>query len=375
MTDKPNLSPELKNQLEQNPDFQLQKNDEIDLMALVAVLFKNKYLIIIFTVVITALSIGVVKTLPQKWTSEAIIIPPTSEETKEVSEFAAQLSALDFDIDLGSQRIYNEFVTQYRSKVNQEAFVRSTEYYQSLLSKLGDKSDTQEEQRLVNRIIADSIKLKYNAKEKDSDDSDIVLSFTAPTAIEAQDLLNGYIRYTASQVRKRFKTEIDNAISRQLIYSVEALKNDTAKIQIAYDVKIERLKRAITIAKAAGITRPIARDAVAINDDPDYPIALGSEALEEKLAIELKNRDLALISEKLQNAQRYIGNLNGLTTKELDFQPVRFILTPDLPIAKDSPKSALIVALGAILGLILSCAFVLGRDLYRNYNGQNRHYK
>lgn len=228
MTDKPNLSPELKNQLEQNPDFQLQKNDEIDLMALVAVLFKNKYLIIIFTVVITALSIGVVKTLPQKWTSEAIIIPPTSEETKEVSEFAARLSALDFDIDLGSTRIYNEFITQYRSKVNQENYVRSTEYYQSLLAKLGDKNDAQEEQRLVNRIIADSIKLKYNAKEKDSDDSDIILSFTAPTAIEAQDLLNGYIRYTASQVRKRFKTEIDNAISRQLIYSVEALKNDTA---------------------------------------------------------------------------------------------------------------------------------------------------
>lgn len=257
-------------------------------MALIAVLFKNKLLIIIATVIVTALSIGVVKMLPQKWTSEAIIIPPTSEELKEVNEFSARLSALGMDVDLGSQRIYNEFIIQYRSKVNQEAFVKSTDYFKAMLDKLDNKNDPLDVQRLVNRIIADSIKLKYNGKEKDSDDSDIVLSFTAPTAVEAQDLMDGYIRYTATLVRKRMKTEVDNAISRQLIYSVEALKQDTTKIQIAYDVKIERLKRAITIAKAAGITRPIARDSVAINDDPDYPIALGSEALEEKLGIELK---------------------------------------------------------------------------------------
>lgn len=371
MTEKTNLSPELKKQLEQDPQYKLQHNDEIDLMALIAVLFKNKLLIIIATVIVTALSIGVVKMLPQKWTSEAIIIPPTSEEVKEANEFSAHLNALGMEVDLSSQRIYNEFIVQYRSKVNQEAFVKSTDYFKTLLDKLENKNDPLEVQRLVNRIIADSIKLKYNGKEKDSDDSDIVLSFTAPTAVEAQDLMDGYIRYTASIVRKRMKTEVDNAISRQLIYSVEALKQDTNKIQISYDVKIERLKRAITIAKAAGITRPIARDSVAINDDPDYPIALGSEALEEKLGIELKNRDLALISEKLQNAKVYIENLNTLTTKELDFEPVRFILTPDLPITKDSPKSMLIVALGAILGFIMSCAFVLGRDLYRNYNQQN----
>lgn len=375
MTEKTNLSSELKKQLEQDPQFKLQQNDEIDLMALLAVLFKNKLLIIIVTVIVTALSIGVVKMLPQKWTSEAIIITPTSEELKEVNEFSARLGALGMDVDLGSQRIFNEFIIQYRSKVNQEAFVKSTDYFKAMLDKLDNKNDPLEVQRLVNRIIADSIKLKYNGKEKDSDDSDIVLSFTAPTAVEAQDLLDGYIRYTATLVRKRMKTEVDNAISRQLIYSVEALKQDTTKIQIAYDVKIERLKRAITIAKAAGITRPIARDSVAINDDPDYPIALGSEALEEKLGIELKNRDLALTSEKLQNARVYIDNLNSLTTKELDFEPVRFILTPDLPVAKDSPKSMLIVALGAILGFIMSCAFVLARDLYRNYNQQNIRHK
>ncbi|MEY0273328.1 hypothetical protein AB7V66_20830 [Providencia rettgeri] len=48
------------------------------------------------------------------------------------------------------------------------------------------------------------------------------------------------------------------------------------------------------------------------------------------------------------------------------------MLTPDLPLHKDSPKSSLIVALSAILGLILSCAFVLSRELYRDYKYQNQ---
>ncbi|WP_272689356.1 Wzz/FepE/Etk N-terminal domain-containing protein, partial [Providencia sp. PROV033] len=159
MTEKTNLSSELKKQLEQDPQFKLQQNDEIDLMALIAVLFKNKLLIIIATVIVTALSIGVVKMLPQKWTSEAIIIPPTSEELKEVNEFSARLSALGMDVDLGSQRIYNEFIIQYRSKVNQEAFVKSTDYFKAMLDKLDNKNDPLDVQRLVNRIIADSIKL------------------------------------------------------------------------------------------------------------------------------------------------------------------------------------------------------------------------
>ena len=43
MTEKTNLSSELKKQLEQDPQFKLQQNDEIDLMALIAVLCFNKY--------------------------------------------------------------------------------------------------------------------------------------------------------------------------------------------------------------------------------------------------------------------------------------------------------------------------------------------
>ncbi len=341
-------------------------------MALFSILLKHKFLILIFTIVCIGVSVGVVKLLPQKWSSTAIVIPPASEELKEVNAFKAQLDVLDIPIDLSAQRVFTAFIDQYRSKVNQESYIRSTEYYHNLAEKIDPKDDVIAQQRLVNSIISNDIKIQDLSKEKNSTSSDIVLSFTAPLPTEAQDLLEGYIRYSASKVRQQLKVEIDNMISEKLIYASESLKREVSKIQTEYDVKVERLKRAVDIAKAAGIEKPIASDSVAINDDPDYPIALGTEALEKKLLIETQNRDLALMSENLQNRKIYIDDLQELTSKELNFTPVKFILTPDLPLYKDSPKSSLIVALSAILGLILSCAFVLSRELYRDYKYQNQ---
>ncbi|EOD6327219.1 LPS O-antigen length regulator Wzz(fepE) [Providencia stuartii] len=351
--------------------FNSQQSDEIDLMVLFAVLLRNKLLIIVITVVITLISIFVVFQLPQKWSSTAVVIPPSSEEIKDINTLSAQLSVLDVKIDLSAQQIFNAFIDQYRSKVNQEAYVRSTNYFKKLSEQVNSTDKENEQQRLVNTIISNNIGLKDQSKEKNSTSSDIILTFVAPTPSEAQDLLSGYVRYTATKVREQFKKDIQNAIAQQLVYANETFKQEVTKIRSEYDVKVERLKRAIDIAKAAGVRKPIVSDSAIISDDPDYPIALGTEALEKKLAIELQNRDIALLNEDLQIRQHYIKNLSELDIDTLDFIPAKFILAPDLPTQKDSPKSVLIIMLSAILGFILSCAYVLSRELYRDYHKNN----
>ncbi|EGT3611432.1 LPS O-antigen length regulator [Morganella morganii] len=374
MKDNQNLQGHIEKKSNAAYPFCLSQDDEIDLMALFSVLLKHKFLILIFTIVCVVISAGIVKMLPQKWSSTAIVIPPASEELKDVNEFKARLDVLDISVDLSAQRIFNAFIDQYRSKVNQENYIRSTEYYHNMAEKIAPENEVMSQQRLVNAIISDDIKLKDLTKEKNSTSNDIILTFTAPLATEARDLLEGYIRYSASKVRQQLKIEIGNIISQKLIFAGGSLKREVSKIQTGYDVKVERLKRAIDIAKAAGIEKPIAHDSVSINDDPDYPIALGTEALEKKLLIETQNRDLALTSEDLQNRKIYIDDLQRLISKELelDFMPVKFILTPDLPLKKDSPKSALIVVLSAVLGLILSCTYVLICELYREYKSKNQ---
>lgn len=353
------------------PQFKVQQSDEIDLMDLLSVLIRNKLLIIAITVIISLISTLVVFQLPQKWSSTAVIIPPTSEEIKDITELGTQLSVLDVKIDLSTQRIFNTFIDEYRSKVNQEVYVRSTSYYKDLIESTDNPDKVNIDQRLVNNIISNSIQIKDQSKEKNSISTDIILTFTAPQPAEAQDLLAGYIRFTATKVREQFKHDIQNAVARQLVYANETFKQEVTKIRTEYDVKVERLKRAIAIAKAAGVRKPIVSDSAIINDDPDYPIALGTEALEKKLTIESQNRDIALMSEDLQIRQHYIKSLSELDIDTIDFTPVKFILSPDLPAKKDSPKSSLIIALSAILGFIFSCVYVLTRDLYRDYKKNN----
>lgn len=353
------------------PQFNVQQSDEIDLMALLSVLIRNKFLIIAITVIVSIISTLVVFQLPQKWSSTAVIIPPTSEEIKDITALGTQLSVLNVKIDLSTQRIFNTFVDEYRSKVNQEVYVRSTSYYKELIQRTDNPDKVNINQRLVNNIISNSIQIKDQSKEKNSTSTDIVLTFIAPQPAEAQDLLAGYIRFTATKVREQFKHDIQNAVAQQLVYANETFKQEVTKIRTEYDVKVERLKRAIDIAKAAGVRKPIVSDSAIINDDPDYPIALGTEALVKKLAIESQNRDIALMSEDLQIRQHYIKNLSELDIDTIDFTPIKFILSPDLPAKKDSPKSSLIIALSAILGFIFSCAYVLTRDLYRDYKKNN----
>ncbi len=66
---------------------------------------------------------------------------------------------------------------------------------------------------------------------------------------EAQDLLEGYIRYSASKVRQQLKVEIDNMISEKLIYASESLKREVSKIQTEYDVKVEGLNEPLILQK------------------------------------------------------------------------------------------------------------------------------
>ncbi|MEX6001445.1 Wzz/FepE/Etk N-terminal domain-containing protein [Providencia vermicola] len=146
--------------------FNLQQSDEVDLMALFAVLIRNKFIIIAITVAITLISTLVVSLLPQKWSSTAVVVPPSSEEIKDINTLSAQLSVLDVKIDLSAQQIFNAFIEQYRSKVNQEAYVRSTNYFQELAKKIDPADKENGEQRLVNNIITNSIHITDQSKEK-----------------------------------------------------------------------------------------------------------------------------------------------------------------------------------------------------------------
>lgn len=346
------------------------QDDEIDLIELFSILYKSKLLITIFVVVFTAAIFCWSLFSPQKWKSEASIVQPTTQELFKLNEFLSQLKVLDIETNIDAQQVYAKFLNAYRSQLLQENFLKSSDYFQRLV-KSKESQSLEREQQLLRDMISNITVSKVtfsnspdnnitNRQEKSTEAS---IGFTATTAQDAQNLLSDYLSYIGSNVRQEIKAELNEKIAQQLVYAKGKYAIELATLENTNRVAIQWLKNSLAIAQSIGLKKPVLTTNNFIQDDPDYPIALGSEALAKKLAIIEKSNDLSLSNSDLLSSQQYIQQLQALDTKDIWFQPVKYMQKPTLPIAKQAPKRTYMIVLAAIAGLIFGCIYVLLRHM------------
>lgn len=362
-----------------DPSFysaKMKQDDEIDLIELFSILYKSKLLITIFVVVFTAAIFCWSLFSPQKWKSEASIVQPTTQELFKLNEFLSQLKVLDIETNIDAQQVYAKFLDAYRSQLLQENFLKSSDYFQRLVKSSESQSLEREQQLLrgmINNITVGKVTFSNSADNNVSNITNMrewpieaSVGFTAVTAQDAQDLLSDYLRYIGSNIRQEIKAELNEKIAQQLVYAKGKYAIELAALENANRVAIQRLRNSLAIAQSVGLKKPVSTTHNFIQDDPDYPIALGSEALAKKLAIIEKGNDLSLSNSDLLSSQQYIQQLQALDTKDIWFQPVKYMQKPTLPIAKQAPQRTYMVVLAGIAGLILGCIYVLLRHMVNN---------
>ncbi|HGJ5889866.1 MAG TPA: LPS O-antigen length regulator Wzz(fepE) [Arsenophonus apicola] len=359
-----------------DPSFysaKIKQDDEIDLFELFSILYKSKLLLIMFVVVFTAAIFCWTLFSPQKWKSEAIVVQPTAQEMFKLNEFLSQLKVLDVETNIDAQQIYTKFLDAYRSQLLQENFLKSSDYFQRLVKSTESHSLEREHQLLrdmKNDITVGKITFSNSAVNNITNMQEQLIEasigFTAATAQDAQNLLSDYLRYIGSNVRQEIKAELNEKIAQQLVYAKGKYAIELATLENANRVAIQRLKNSLAIAQSVGLKKPVSTTHNFIQDDPDYPIALGSEALAKKLAIIEKANDLSLSNPDLLSSQQYIQQLQALDTKDIWFQPVKYMQKPTLPIAKQAPNRTYMLVLAGIAGLIFGCIYVLLRHMVNN---------
>ncbi|HGJ5873273.1 MAG TPA: LPS O-antigen length regulator Wzz(fepE) [Arsenophonus apicola] len=359
-----------------DPSFysaKIKQDDEIDLFELFSILYKSKLLLIMFVVVFTAAIFCWTLFSPQKWKSEAIVVQPTAQEMFKLNEFLSQLKVLDVETNIDAQQIYTKFLDAYRSQLLQENFLKSSDYFQRLVKSTESHSLEREQQLLrdmKNDITVGKITFSNSAVNNITNMQEQLIEasigFTAATAQDAQNLLSDYLRYIGSNVRQEIKAELNEKIAQQLVYAKGKYAIELATLENANRVAIQRLKNSLAIAQSVGLKKPVSTTHNFIQDDPDYPIALGSEALAKKLAIIEKANDLSLSNPDLLSSQQYIQQLQALDTKDIWFQPVKYMQKPTLPIAKQAPNRTYMLVLAGIAGLIFGCIYVLLRHMVNN---------
>ncbi|MDX7999136.1 LPS O-antigen length regulator [Xenorhabdus sp. Reich] len=343
------------------------QEDEIDLFELFSVLFQSKYLIIAISFVFAVVGFGFASFLPQKWTSTAAVIKPGLEEFQPLKNALTDLHVLNLEPKITEASLYNRFIENYNSRVLREEYLINTDYFKTLLTKNDDASG-QGKRKLIEQVVNKNISVSIPKKDDDVNES--MLSFSADNAEDSYNLLTGYINFVSSVVRDQIKDELNDMVHQKLEYSKKLYDIDISRIGNMRSVDIERLKYAISIANSAGVKRPVSNGGAMIKDDPDYSIALGSDALERKLQITEEITDPTKIDADLRNRQLYIKNLEKVNVDKVDFEPFKYMQEPYEPTSKDSPKRLLILIGAGFIGFILSVMFVLLRHMVRSRKEQ-----
>jgi len=352
------------------------QDDEIDLFELFSILYQSKLLIAIFVAALSAAAFCWSLFLPQKWASKAMIVQPTAQETFKLNEFLSQLRVMDVETNIDAEQVYAKFLDAYRSQLLQENFLKSSDYFQQLVKSTESQSLEREQQLLrdmINNIIVGNVIFSKNANNNANDIKQQIeasVEFSAATAQDAQNLLSGYLRYVGSNVRQEIRAELNEKIAQQIVYAKGKYAIKLTALKNANRVAVQRLKNSLTIAQSVGVKKPVSTTHNFIQDDLDYPIALGSEALAKKLAIIEQDNDQLPLDPELLNSQQYIQQLQALDTKNIWFQPVKYIQKPTLPLAKQAPKQMYIVVLAGLAGLILGCIYVLLRHMINSRKQQ-----
>ena len=341
---------------------------EIDLLGLLDVLLAAKKRIVTIVLAFAVVGLAIAFLIPQKWTSKAVITPAEQTQWNTLRQMMVTLQVLDVDAKVSHGDVFNLFIKKFQSQSLLEEYMKTSPYVMSQLE--GTEVDPLELHRAVVNI-AEKMKATDNTQVKDADKAPYTswtLSFTAPTAGDAQTVLEGYINYISRIVEQETMENIRNQITLKTKVVQQQLELDRVRLTNIHNTNLQRLNYSLEVANAAGIKKPVYSNGQAVKDDPDYSVALGADGIAQKLQIEKNLKDLAELNADFQNREYYLTQLQKLSVEDVKLEPFRYQLSPSLPVKKDGPGKALIVLLAGILGGLFACGSVLLREAMLSRN-------
>lgn len=336
---------------------------EIDLLALLEVLWNSRYHILGGVVGFALLGLIATFLLPQRWTSTAVVTPVESTQWTQLRQPLIGMQVLGVDTKLDSTHVFNRFIKKFRSQQLLEEYITSSPMIMDNFNR-DAKMDTA---KLHRAIVAISEKIRAQDDRSDKKNSSQpwsswTLSFTGPNPEEAQQFLAGYIQFIADKVMTQTTEEIQDALTTKIHREKESLALELAKLANLHDTRLKRLNYSLEIAKAAGISKPAYSQGQTIKDDPDFPVALGADGLSRKLDIEKSLNDVSELYPEIRNRQYQLTQLEAVNLNHLTFPVLNYQLPASLPVKKDGPGRILIVVLGALLGGLIFSGNVLLRQ-------------
>lgn len=360
----------------------LNKNDEIDFVELISVLWKNKISILLSAFVFTVIAAVYAFTAKEQWTSRAVVIVPKVASMKDYlslrNEYANILNVKDFTSQQAVDNLFNNFkIALLSDDVKREFFARS-KWFEQFSQKA---SSEDEKQKLLSTLISKNLIVTFPDLKKNPNQLGVNISFSTETPKDAQEVLKEYINFVNKSVLTEDK--IDFLSSVQLSIDNLSLQKDKIQYDEEYirQVQLENLNNALGIAKSAGIkeyTKTIDNiniPQIALGDgqipftnsklsDGSYLFMLGEKYLQAQVDTLSNNKIIFPVS--FYTVEKQISLLKALQEKlknDTDANAYYYLMSPDYPVQRDWPKRLIILIIGATLGGIIGCVIVIIRNL------------
>ncbi|MBT1784690.1 LPS O-antigen chain length determinant protein WzzB [Enterobacter bugandensis] len=307
--------------------------EQIDLLDLVLQLWRGKWMIATFVVVFIALAVGYLTFAKEKWTSSAIIAQP------DVAQIATYSNALNI--------LYGSAAPSMLD-VQTRAIGRFNSSFSALAQAL-ENQDEPEKMTIEPAVKGESLPLS--------------VSYTSTSAEAAQKQLAQYIQQVDEQTSKELTVDLQNSIKEQIKTLNDSLVNQEKVAQEQKDLRIKQITEALKNAEAAKISSPQIQQTQDVTQETMF--LLGSVGLKSMIENEA-SRPLVFSAAYYQTRQNLL-DIQNLNVKPDTIHVYRYVMKPDLPVRRDSPKKAIVLILAVLLGGMIGSGVVLGRNALRNY--------
>lgn len=349
-----------------------QQDDEIDLRELFSALWEGKWIIIACTIVCTALAITYALMAKEQWSSTAKIAEPQVSDYSEYQNQVVQFQPI-FDIYQedgtvlvskalaglkDSKSLYNLFIDEFNSSSNKKAFLETSTIFQKEKSLL----DNPEDEDALRKLYHDwYLLLSIKPEDTKRVDGPYVITVSAETSKESFEILNNYIQFIDKKVHKKALSNLSATISSKKNELVQQSIMLTKQAQQRLLVEKERSEYALTIAEAAGVTKPLQN----FGDKEVFAINLGSDALKAKVKALEKVKNLSVIEPRLEQLNSKLAQIGQLQINDdIQFSAYRYLDQPERDISRDKPNRALITVISVLMGFFIGCIIVFIRFFF-----------
>lgn len=361
-----------------------QADDEIDLIELIRVLWKNKLQIIAITAITTILAAAYAFTAKEQWTSKATVVAPTLSDMGEYlairREYNRILQTEAIDPNALSANLFANFSQLARSTdIRNEFFAQSDIYKQ-----LTEGKDEFGKIKVLSDLSNKATQFIIPDAKKEPNAVGYQISFFAETPAEAQKTLKSFVDFVNTEALRielnNYLIDFENVL-QSLKYEKSVHNEDVESLQ---KVQLAYLNKAYETADRAGIedyyrfflneniyqgvtqqsqAQAQTQAQVSLVDsqlfNSNYLFMLGKKYL--KAQIEALTEKGKIYSTRYYQIDSQIKQLEPLLeqAKQIKAQAYHYHASPDYPVRKDKPRRAIVLFIGAILGLFISFVFIL----------------